>query len=863
MQNKQISVIGISFCQLDKAFRVYYNISIKNFSNKGEKMNRKTKTLFVLLVAIITCVLFAVISSAASYKANYCSISGSQKASATTDENGKIVLRDTAVTTTDGKVFYGWFTEEGDFYAPGTEVTLTQDTKFREAYAYVVTDLAGLKNYLAQKNAGGLVRLDVDLDLTEGTGAPGWKDGGGNTVYLDLNGHSITTTGADSLFSSTRLGLNLLNSSSTEAKITANSLSADSAVFTTKKHGYGDGKNLAFSVGKNVYVETNSALFKVGNDYNDGSGGEGNECPYIRIWGRVVCETLVNVNTKKTHLADIRFYSSADVTFTGDTWWRNPTATYTAPVASLSIFDGAKITIVNSDTFDWSVNALAFEYHIEGGYFNVNPPAGMLGAGYEAVFNEQTRLYHVEFTACTIEGSNGVHTHTMQEAYEGKVATCTSAGVYVFRCACGDQYVADVEALGHSYTIVKIVTPATTTQSGTKEYTCETCKASTYTESYTLDASETEITLTVKTEDGTKQITVLLKDAYNITTSGNVVTFNGVASSIAYGEEAYTKTDIVKLTIPVGVTNVATGAFNGMSVLEEIVVGDGANVNFATKSFQNCSALKLLTASNCTVTFEATAVENCPNFATIDIKTANATFKKSAFSSNTSIKHLLMASGHTYSFGEDAFRYSGLEEVILPDNATVTVAKKSFAETITIKYIYVGANCIASKRLADESSLFGGNSNLHTAIFMDIEYIGRWVLSTKTPGQAYGPLCDLKVYMHSPTIGFSEKGAFNTRNGDYKVYLYIDTNSMGYTGNPFAGDDGKSTPNLIIYDGIPHAYTEGGSSATCTTAGAAAYSTDCPCGVIADATYTVTAYSGYTGDTTGGTISVGAVTEAL
>ena len=824
-------------------------------------MNKAIKLSLALVIAVMLFAMLAIFASAEVYTAKYCDIGGGQKATVKTDENGKIVLKDTYSNTNESKVFYGWFTQDGKFYAPGTELTLTEDTMFREASAYVVTTEADLKTYLnGNKNPGGLVRLDEDLTITTKTGAPSGS-GGGTQVYLDLNGHTITYTGTDPLFNAQRTGLNLLNSSQTEAKIIANNISSANSLFHVSRHGFGDGKKIAFSVGTNVEVQTTGALVKSTSHLYDPNDSDGWECPYVRIWGEVTARALVDQNGKTSYIADVRILNGADVTLTGTTWWENMYVDYTATLAKLTIEDGARLTITSPVGFDWHEDRLGFDYAITGGSFNVSLPKTLLNEGYEPVFDEDERRYNVEYVACTIEGSNGVHTFVKQEAYMGNEPTCTEGGMYVFRCACGSQQINAVEALGHAYTNITIVTPATTTQSGEKKYSCERCDAS-YTEAYTLDAAESEITLVVKTDDGTKEITVLLKDAYSITTSGNAVTFNGVASQIVVGEETYTKADIVKLVIPVGITNIAASAINGYTALEEIEIGEGANITFAQASIKACPNLKLLTAKGCTVIFQQYTVDSCASFATIDVTDANATFEKYSFCKNTAIKHVLMASGHTYTFGEDAFRYSGLEEVILPDDSTVTVGKKSFAETTTIKYVYVGKNCIASKSFADQGSLFGGNSYLSKVVLMDIEYIGQWVFSTKAPGAAYGPLCDLTVYIHSDTIGFATSGSFNTRNGDYKVYVYM--KATEYTGAPIAGDNNSATnnPNVVLYKGIPHAYTAQASSATCTTAGSTAYTIDCPCGVIESGRYTVEAYSAYTGDTAGATIDVGVVTEA-
>jgi hypothetical protein len=75
-------------------------------------------------------------------------------------------------------------------------------------------------------------------------------------------------------------------------------------------------------------------------------------------------------------------------------------------------------------------------------------------------------------------------------------------------------------------------------------------------------------------------------------------------------------------------------------------------------------------------------------------------------------------------------------------------------------------------------------------------------------------------------------------------------------------------PAYTIVKGIPHEYKEGGVDATCTVMGSTGYTTDCPCGVVADATFTtykgVNAGTAVNGTTvTTGEIVAGETTPAL
>ena len=838
-------------------------------------------------MSLILCMIFAVIASAETYTVKYCQVNGTSKATATTDENGKITLRDTSVTTTDGKVFYGWFTSDGTFYKPGEEVTFTENTNLKEAYAYVITSVEDLQKYVKSAYRNSLVRLDADLEINSSTGLPGWEANNGTTcIYFDLNGHTITAKGTGDLFSATRMYMQFFNfDSENEGKIIANELKSTDGIYSYGKHGSGDSQSYGIVVGKNVRIETTGSLFKIPNDYCTTGSGAGFTCPNVKIWGTVVAHSLVNCNTKRTMLSNVDIYSGADVTLTGDSWWINPRTDYTTSFADFMVETGAKFTTTN-DNFNWlpSNSYLKYvEYDIKGGTFNAKLPDEFLKDGYESVYNAETGYYTVEYVACTLEGSNGVHNYVKAEYCDGLVPTCTAAGKVYYRCACGSYYVDNVDALGHDFSIIEIVTVATSSNAGEKKYSCARCNddSVSYILEYVVDSSDVLTTVIVKTEGGaTKSISVPFKNVFLTTLNADEsVTLNGIADTITVSEtESYTKADIVRFEIS-GVTIVATGAIKDMTALVEVVIADGSKITFETASFDTCASLEKLVLGNGTIaTFKQFTVKSsttntadnagntvttptCPNFAIIDARNADVTFENLAFRFNGAIKHVLMSEGNTYYFGRFAFHRSALEEVILPDNSTVTLSIKSFAETKTLKYVYVGANCLTNRSngkisLGDDSSntsVFGGNAVLSKVVLMDVEYIGKWTLSVKTSGD-YAAKNDLYIYSHADSLSFNTSDcSINDRNA-YNVFIYAN----GVANTP-------KNCHYVIYAGIPHKYVAEDSEPTCTLPGVAGYTIDCPCGVIENGEYpyTVTAYSSYTGDTTGGTITItGEITPA-
>lgn len=349
--------------------------------------------------------------------------------------------------------------------------------------------------------------------------------------------------------------------------------------------------------------------------------------------------------------------------------------------------------------------------------------------------------------------------------------------------------------------------------------------------STTADGNDTAISVTVKDNDGEKNVTVSANDVFDITVNGSTATITAIKDFTVNGI-AYTKNDVVVLPIPSGVTGINTGVISNLASLREIIM-DNANITFVKNTVNNCPNLEKITAVNCSLTFAKGGGEyaecgyflSCPRLTTLDLTKASATFLNFAFASNQTIKHLILGSGNTYVFNLDSFRHSVLEEVIIPDNCNATLNQKCFAETETIKYVYIGKNAIKSKHLGDDSSnksIFGGNSYLETIILMDIEYIGQWSLSTKKPGNPYQPLCDLAVYSHSEKLRFHNE-AFNDRAGNFTVSIYTANPNMTST---------TSTSNYVIYKGIGHAYEIGIiTPSTCVTNGLSGYITDCPCGI--------------------------------
>ncbi len=786
----------------------------------------KKKILLTAILAIVAVCLFAVGVSAATYTVNY-----DGKATAQTDENGVITLKDTTIYNLNTKEytikdadgndtvvtqqFLGWYTDDGSTFAPGETVTLVGDIYLRQASGAIVYDYSGLNEILGRD--GWYVKLGADITTSSQVSTE--RTGNGNLCVLDLNGYDFTSS-SNYAFGAARSGVKFLG----EGKITH---TGNGGLFSTSRHGSYDGDQRIY-IGKDVTVETNGSLF-----YSSGDLHLTNNIPEIKIWGKTTSNIIANTAQCQNGLIEI--FDGADVTLKGNTLVQNR-STVNEFQTYINIYD-AKLTV--PENFAWLDSQVKYAVSMTGGSCNVIPAPGFLTNGYEAVLNEETGYYDVVYTACTVS-PNGEHKYVEAEGYTD--VNCLDGRLQYFRCECGAFYIENVAQMGHNYSIYNTEIQATPEQLGVVRVTCARC-GDNYTYEFAFSPTNVEIIVTVQTGNGLVTSTFLASNIYDLTIVDEpgkyTCTINALKDFVIDGV-TYTKNDIVIATIPSGVTNIDVGVFDGMQNLKEVVLMDRANVSFIKNNFKDCPLLEKLTVGACDVVFatgtnentSASIFTNCPSLAVIDITKANATFNKYSFASDQTIKHLLMGEGNTYVFREDAFRHSVLEEVIIPDNSNVTLDKKCFAETFTIKYIYVGSYSIASGCIGSSAntSIFGGNSYLSKLVLMEgIDTLEQWVISTKDPGAKYGPLCDLTVYVHSDNFRINNdktNSAFNGRKGDYKVILYV-------ADPDFTIATTTSSFNFVLYSGIGHAFEQNViTPSNCTVPGTFGWAAKgCDCGI--------------------------------
>ena len=814
----------------------------------------KKKVLLFTLLCTVIMVAFAICASAAQITISYVN---SQDPFDTTNSLDKTAYTDGKQIVEAGESFtlpttasssyletegyqLIWYTANGKTYKAGQTVSFNEDTRLYRCAAKEVYTTDEFNT--AVVSAPYTVILMADIEMTKSLGFE-WQ----NQFVLDFNGHNLTLNINANGIGAQRAGKHFIGEGTFKLTNPDNKV-GNYYVINNKSHSHNGhmGKN---TIGVDVTIDAPNYHL-----YDDGDGACVNGYPWVKIYGKVNVYSLGRVTNANNRSPRIEIYESADITITGkQIFWDTSSSKINNQKLQLTIYGGnftlpkeaEKLAFWTNDYYDSTIHlnpalplteANMDAINIYAGSYNLMLPIGLLKDGYSAIHNSETNTYDVKYVACTIEGSNGEHSFVEAELY-GEDINCLDGRRHYFRCECGAYYVEEVLLIGHDYSIVTNESQATPEKLGVNKVTCARC-GDYYTYEFAFSPANIELSITVKTESGLITGKILASDIYELVIVEEIGSYTCTVNAIkefTINGVTYTKNDIVIAVIPSGATNITAGVFDSMENLKEVVIMDRANVTFVKNTFKNCPLLEKLTIGDCDVVFaqgggenQATnIVNNCPMLTTIDISKANATFNNYSFASDKTVKHLLMGENKTYFFGTDSFRHSVLEEVILPDNSNVTLQQKCFAETETIKYVYVGKNCIANGKIGDDNShksIFGGNSYLSKVVLMEgINYIGQWSLSTKKPGNLYQPLCDLVVYAHSETFSFHNE-AFNDRAGNYTVYIY--------SANPNI-TNATSSSNYVIYKGIGHAYEQNIiTPSTCVTPGKYGYApVGCDCGI--------------------------------
>lgn len=733
-------------------------------------MNKKIFWVLVLTIVMLC----ALAMSASAFTVSYDGQSYTQE----TNENGEVTLRDTMFgsASSSAKFFFGWYTLEGDMYAPGETITITNDIKLYQAYGYKGTN--------ANLPIGGdgtnswewpFIQLQEDIVL-ENRMAPPW----GGCATVDLNGYSITTS-AQTAVSQQRGGIRFVGKGEIIHTGTGN-------FFDCSTHGYGDGSQYLL-IGKYVKVSTNGILFNYTNNVNS-------NIP-VAIYGDVSCSKLAHINGLGTDkivtftINPVRLKITGDAFITCGTYPKTSQLQVNITGGTLALSDNAN----NSAYWDNS-NASAYAITVSGGVFT---NGGSAISSYIPSTHTATELT-VNGATYTYVSNSSECTHSYSQVSTER-ATCILYAKSNQKCAlCGDQIsVIYGDLYDHSWTVINEI-EATQTKPGLRVYDCDTCDKIMETPIY---YDPNQIIINVGLADGSI-VQALVGDVLKLV--GTEDEHQGMIYSVVKINDfdEYLAEDVVSIEIPQGISN---ANFLKNSTLEKITILDNANLRIT--SISSLSALTTIDIKAATVRFAEGCSNNAIKAIYSDTPGAHVIFDANVFKGKAHLEELTICAGSEYEFGSNSFANSGVKRFVIPDGCSPLFKHQAAFYESALEYIYIGKG---NKELNGKP--FDRCASLKTLIIMDVEKMDQeWNFCVANEVSTL-----LEVYIHSENITLPNN-TFYRRTG-VVVYTSADITNAG------AFNECKS---YTIVKGIPHKLTPGNIEPTCTEYGISGFITDCPC----------------------------------
>ena len=770
----------------------------------------------LLAVAMLTITLFAEEAIEVRYYQNpmtgneFYTNSLSPKEYATPNEDGSYTLRETAFNgsgtvslsgKTVQKVFFGWYTEEGDIYAPGANVRFTKSTNLYQAWGVEVANESELISIAGSSNV--IARLTKNIYTTQRISGL-W----GSTV-IDLNGFNIDfkIDNNNSLVGAQGTGFIILGT----GKITCLDQNSNGGIYYAQER-WGDGQQRLW-VGKNVIIDTANRPLTVWGNVNTPN------LPDIKIYGTVRTPTLVKANGV-SHFPHVNIFEGANITITGSTVFDCKSAM--TDKGTLKIYGGT-IALENEEAvFFTDATKSSFDISVSGGSFLITENQEQeLNAyilnGYAA---KKATIGEKTYTIVSVNNEGHAHNYKLESSID---ANCYSPKTDIYTCECGETtIIKSGNPKSHEIEQTEDI-PATPTQLGKKIYGCKNCDYS-YEISYSYDPSNELVSVVIKGNKYDVKISEIF--IIEATTEDDLSGYSLVGLK-DYGE--FTAQDISEINIPCGI--MFANFSQDYASLIKISICDDANV--VITSFSKLSALETIEIGAATVTFKTGCANNVIKNILSDVEGAYVTFEQKAFSKITSIEKLTFSTNSDYVLTTECFgNCTGIKEIIFPDYSRPKFEGSAFWENHA-EYIYVGRGIY---ELTNDP--FNRNYKLKTAVLMDVnkfpaEYTFCYSFDWATDNDpTTGPA---EIYIHSKELSIANN-AFYQSHG---ITVYTNapiTHNGAFSGCQSKTVDGVTYPAYTIVYGIPHKYVAGYQAPTCTENGANGYVTDCPCGQQFDGT---------------------------
>lgn len=253
----------------------------------------------------------------------------------TVGKGEEFTLPTTSSSTYTGQDGYQlvWYTENGRTYKAGETVSFTEDTKLFRCVAKECYTIAEVNYAMTNDSSSAILMADIDTN----TGISVWNQG---QSVLILNGFTLTITkNSGSFMGSQRSGKHIYGEGTINA-VNPDGKLGEYYFFQDQSHGYNGSANRTV-IG--VDVTLNCPTMWLGAD---GDGSCNNHYPWTRIYGKVNCYGLYNINNLNNRAPFTEIYEGANVTINGPTlykektWRTNNKYTFNSQAFDLVIYGG-------------------------------------------------------------------------------------------------------------------------------------------------------------------------------------------------------------------------------------------------------------------------------------------------------------------------------------------------------------------------------------------------------------------------------------------------------------------------------------------------------------------------------------------
>ena len=632
------------------------------------RKNRLVKFIVLALVvvtAVIVCSL-AVMGAGENktYNINYYSngkLAKTEKVAAGTVKY--TILKNQLSSAQQGKTFYGWYGETGEFY--GSILTnIESDYNLYEAYG---VEVATKEEFIAAASKPGTyIQLADHLIIDEVVTLPS-----SGSITINLNGFRMTVRGEDVAFVGKNPTVHIMNTGTASTSriahtgVATNPNLMDAALFTFEPNPTA---NVEIRVFKNATVESNVGLFDIVSEMT---------------YSKYTYNFLIDGNLKGNFL--VRSYGIKDATFKMSSTARLDVLGQYA-FEDRGNYDGINMTFdmpggkLNIEANTFITNELSkYNVYLTGGTYNRS--LSHLYPNY--TFKQSGTSYTV--TACA-----------HNDILVNMTASCTEAGTITYRCSlCGSVRTLNSAATGHSLTKSLAQEAIATVEKTEPGYYSTTCQRCDYEERDYFYPAPKDVHVTVKYRLTTGEDRVIRVPATALYVFDNdTLRLKTFATSYVESQYGIKQSQIYSVEIPLGIKTIAggisnaqtgytpQGVFYGNTHLEEIVLPMSLQ-NIEATAFADMKSLKnVVGLENVTGTIGERAFEQTKgNIVIIERMYLNASSIGSRAFYNFTMTSLTLGVGvksiSSNAFGMTDIEQSTIHEIFVDGNTTVDGKKLS------------------------------------------------------------------------------------------------------------------------------------------------------------------------------------------